>query len=98
MPTHQSESADNVTVELEESPVSLLISTANNHHLPVYIQNMLLAYGYDRLELMAQMDVNNDSGQPNDIDKMLQYVQQNFTSDVRSVNHFVNHNSPKTLL
>ena len=84
-------------MELEESPVNLFISTATNH-LPKYIQNMLLAYGYDRLELMAQMDVNNDSGQPNGIDKMLRYVQQNFSSDVRSVNHFVNHNSPKTLL
>ena len=98
MPTHQSESANNVTMELEESPVNLFISTATNHHLPKYIQNMLLAYGYDQLELVAQMDVNNDSGQPNDIDKMLQYVQQNFPSDVRSVNHFVNHNCPKTLL
>ena len=51
MPTHQSESADNVTMELEESPVNLFISTATNHHLPKYIQNMLLAYGYDPLEL-----------------------------------------------
>ena len=98
MPTHQSEITDNVTTELEELPVNLFISRATNHHLPKYIQNILLAYGYDRLELVAQMDVNNDSGQPNDIDKMLQYVQQNFPSDVRSVNHFVNHNSPKTLL
>ena len=55
------------------------ISTATNHHLPNYIQNMPLAYGYDRLELVAQMDVNIDSGQPNDIDKMLQYVQQNWS-------------------
>ena len=71
MPTHQSESANNVTMELEESPVNLFISTANNHHLPKYIQNMLLAYGYDRLELVAQMDINNDSSQPNDIDKIV---------------------------
>ena len=27
-------------------------------------------------------------------DKILQYVQQNFPSDLRSVNHFENHNSP----
>ena len=74
MLTHQYESADNVTIELEESPVNLFISTATNHHLPKYIQNMLLVYGYDRLELVAKMDVNNDSDQPNDIDKMLQYV------------------------
>ena len=51
MSTHLSESADNVTMELEESLVNLFISTATNHHLPKYIQNMLLAYGYDRLEL-----------------------------------------------
>lgn len=88
MPPHQSEGADNVTMKLEESPVDLFITTATNHHLPKYIENMLLAYGYDRLELLAQMDISNDSGQPNDIDKMLQYVQQNFPSDVRLVNHF----------
>ena len=70
MPTHQSDSANNVTMELEESPVNLFIGTATNH-LPKYIQNMLLAYGYDRLELVAQMDINNDSGQPNDIDKIV---------------------------
>ena len=74
MPPHQSEGADNVTMKLEESPVDLFITTATNHHLPKYIQNMLLAYGYDRLELVALMDISNDSGQPNDIDKMLQYV------------------------
>ena len=79
MPTHQSESADNVTMELGELPVNLFINTATNHHLPNYIQNMPLAYGYDRLEFMAQMDVNIDSGQPIDIDKMLQYVQQNWS-------------------
>jgi len=88
VPPHQSEGADNVTMKLEESPVDLFITTATNHHLPKYIENMLLAYGYDRLELLAQMDISNDSGQPNDIDKMLQYVQQNFPSDVRLVNHF----------
>ena len=72
MPTHQSESADNVTMELEESPVNLFISTATNHYLPNYIQNMLLAYGYDRPELVAHDGyVNNDSDQPNDIEKML---------------------------
>ena len=57
-----------------ESPVSLFIRTATSHHIPKYIQNMLSAYRYDRLELVAQMDVNNDSGQPNDIDKMLHYI------------------------
>jgi len=88
VPPHQSEGADNVTMKLEESPVDLFITTATNHHLPKYIENMLLAYGYDRLELLAQMDISNDSGQPNDIDKMLQYVQQNFPSDVSLVNHF----------
>ena len=44
---------------------------------------MLLACGYDRLETIAEMDVNDDSGKPNDIDKMIEYVKQNFPSDAR---------------
>ena len=38
VPTHQSESAsesaDNMTIEGMESPVSLFISTVTTHHLP----------------------------------------------------------------
>ena len=59
---------------------------------------MLLLYGYNRPELVASINANNDSGQPNDTDQMLQHVQRNFPSNVRSVNYSVNHNSTKTLL
>jgi len=41
VPIHQSEGADNVKMELEESPVNLFISTTTNHHLCKYIQNIL---------------------------------------------------------
>jgi len=52
--------------------------------LPQYLQNMLLACGYDRLQTI--MNVNQtESSQPNHADKMLDYVyiRQTFPSDSR---------------
>ena len=47
--------------------------------LPQYIQHMLLACGYDRLHIIAEMNVNQtDASQPNDADKILDYVKQIF--------------------
>ena len=45
--------------------------------LPQYIQNMFIAAGYETLQTIAEMDVNLGS-KPNDIDKMLDYIKQNF--------------------
>ena len=45
--------------------------------LPKYIQNMFLAYGADRMEIIAKMNV------PADVDAMLKYTQENFADDKR---------------
>jgi len=70
-------------LDIKEAPIKLFIDKTTSHHLPEYLLNMLLACGYDRLETIAEMDVNDDSGKPNDIDKMIEYVKQNFPSDAR---------------
>ena len=47
---------------------------------------MLIACGYDRLETIAKMNVNESQvGQPNDIDMMLSYLKQTYPDDSRSV-------------
>ena len=40
--------------------------------LPDYLQNILLACGYDRVSAIAKIDVSTD------VDKMLQYIHENF--------------------
>jgi len=50
--------------------------------LPQYIQNIFLACGYDTLQVIAEMDVNQSS-QCNDIDKMLEYIKKTFPYDER---------------
>ena len=64
--------------------MNLFTSITTTHNLPVYIQNMLLASGYDRLETIGHMDVS-ESGQLNDIDEILDYVRKNFPNDARLV-------------
>ena len=60
--------------------------TMMQQELPQYLQNMLLACGYDRLQIIAEMNVNqSESSQPNDVDKMLDYIKQTFPSDSRLV-------------
>ena len=45
--------------------------------LPKYIQSMFLAYGADRMEIIAKMNV------PANVDAMLKYTHQNFADDKR---------------
>ena len=51
----------------QESALTLLTT-----ELPEYLQNILLACGYDKLETLAKLDVSSD------IDKMLKYIQDSF--------------------
>ena len=39
--------------------------------LPEYLQNVLLACGYDKMSAIAKIDVSTD------VDKMLQYINEN---------------------
>ena len=64
--------------------MNLFTSITTTHNLPVYIQNMLLASGYDRLETIGHMDVS-ESGQLNDIDEILDYVRKSFPNDAKLV-------------
>ena len=70
--------------ELNKGAMNLFTSITTTHNLHEYLQNMLLASGYDTLETIAQMDVS-ETGQPNDIDRILSYVKQNFPNDTRLV-------------
>ena len=40
--------------------------------LPDYLQNVLLACGYDKMSAIAKINVSTD------VDKMLQYINENF--------------------
>ena len=51
----------------QESALTLLTT-----ELPEYLQNILLACGYDKLETLAKLDVSSD------IDEMLKYIQDSF--------------------
>ena len=51
----------------QESALTLLTT-----ELPEYLQNILLACGYDKLETLAKLDVSSD------IDEMLKYIQESF--------------------
>ena len=50
--------------------------------VPQYLQNMLLACGYDRLQIIAEINVS-ESSHANDADKMLDYIKQTFSLDAR---------------
>ena len=41
--------------------------------LPEYLQNILLACGYDKLETLVKLEL------PSDIDEMLTYIKESFT-------------------
>lgn len=64
--------------ELNEGTMNSFTSKTTTNNLPVYTQNMLLASGYDRLEAIAHLDIS-ESGQPNDIDRILDYVRKIFS-------------------
>ena len=47
---------------------------------------MLLVCGYDKTQIIAEMNTSQtESSQPNDVDKMLDYMKQTFLSDSRLV-------------
>ena len=54
--------------EFNEEPASVFTSVTTSHTLPNYIQNMLLASGYDRLETIARIDISETG--TNDIDRI----------------------------
>ena len=61
-------------------PVNWFDRPAVKHKLPVYIQNMFLACGYDISDVIAEMDVSQ-SAEVNDTDRMLDYVNKTFPQD-----------------
>lgn len=72
---------DDVDISSSEAALEMM-----QRELPQYLQHMLLACGYDRLHIIAEMNVNQtDTSQPNDVDKILDYVKHNFPSDSRLV-------------
>ena len=56
--------------------------TLMQQKLPQYIRNIFVACGYDTLQVIAEMDVNQSS-EHNNIDKMLEYVKRTFPNDDR---------------
>ena len=61
----------NLQTEVDKTNTSSLAMM--QQELPQYLQNMLLACGYDRLQIIAEMNVSqSESSQPN-ADKMLDY-------------------------
>ena len=41
-----------------------------------YIQNIFVVCGYDTLQVIAEMNIVNESPECNDIDKLLEYVKK----------------------
>ena len=56
--------------------------TLMQQKLPQYIQNIFIACGYDTLQVIAEMDVNQLS-ECNDINRMLEYNKKIFPNDKR---------------
>ena len=66
----------------EREEMNLFNSIVTTHNIQVYLQNMLLVFGYDRLETISHMDAS-ESDQLNDIDGILDYVRKIFPNDAR---------------
>ena len=77
--TKDDESSDKTDASSTAAALAMM-----QQELPQYLQNMLLACGYDRLQIIAEINVSA-SPQPNDVDKMLDYIKQTFPSDSRLV-------------
>lgn len=58
-------------------------SPAVKHKLPLYLQNMFLACGFDTLDAIAELNVHGSG--LNYIDRMLKYVNSTFPQDQRLV-------------
>ena len=48
-------------------------------YLPEYLQNILIASGYEKLEIIAKINL------PSDIDKMLKYIKDTFSDHSKYV-------------
>ena len=50
-----------------------------NKYLPEYLQNILVASGYEKLETIAKINL------PTDVDEMLKYIKESFTDHSKYV-------------
>ena len=79
--TKDDESSDKTDASSTAAALAMM-----QQELPQYLQNMLLACGYDRLQIIAEINAYvSASPQPKDVDKMLDYIKQTFPSDSRLV-------------
>ena len=58
----------------QESALALM-----NKYLPEYLQNILVASGYEKLETIAKINL------PTDVDEMLKYIKESFTDHSKYV-------------
>ena len=72
-PMNRPEDSQSCSTEQISEPDDLFSSHTTNCQLPVYIKNMFLACGYDTSDVIAEMDACPTTN-PNDIDRMLDYV------------------------
>ena len=56
-------------MECNQEPALVLMKK----YLPEYLQNILVASGYEKLETIAKMNL------PTDVDEMLKYIKESFT-------------------
>ena len=56
-------------MESNQEPALVLMKK----YLPEYLQNVLVASGYEKLETIAKMNL------PTDVDEMLKYIKESFT-------------------
>ena len=58
----------------EESALALM-----KKYLPEYLQNILIASGYEKLEIIAKITL------PSDVDEMLKYIENSFSDHSKYV-------------
>ena len=58
----------------QESALALM-----KKYLPVYLQNILIASGYEKLETIAKINL------PSDVDEMLKYIEDSFSDHSKYV-------------
>ena len=80
---HEGDDLGDFNNQVKLTPIEVFTNVATSYGLPKYIQNMLVACDYDRLEVIAKMNVDQSS--PNDIDNMLSYLNQTYPNDSRLV-------------
>ena len=58
-------------------------TTLMKKYLPEYLQNILTASGYEKLETIAKIDI------PSDIDEMLKYINDSFSDHSKYVSGYI---------